>query len=397
MKQMNNNDTKRILILGGSHRDIPLIKASQQLGYFVITLGDKDYYLGHQYSDKAYKVNFNDLDAVKSIITDENIDFLLPGCGEESYLKTVQLAQELKIGNFDNLDTAKLVHNKWKFKEFCLQNSISTPNGFYYTDNSELQKLKFPIVVKPTNLSGGRGIKVVLNIDELKIALTSAQTLSDDIFIEDFIDGKLIAYSIFIQDQKIIYAFVGSDDVYLNKYLITSAYPISLAPDILEKLQFDIEKLAQLLSLVDGMFHLQVIVKNNIPYIIDVTRRIPGDFYPNLIEFCDEIEYSKAVVKAYTTGKIGNEFKQPKNEQNFIIRHCVMPQQNGFYKALCIDKELEKKIIFRFDLLEEHSKINNYLNTQISILFIKLHKNDNKNQIINNINNLISPIIKENI
>ena len=50
---------KKILILGGSHRDIPLIKASQDLGYFVITLGNKDYYLGHNYSNKAYKINFN--------------------------------------------------------------------------------------------------------------------------------------------------------------------------------------------------------------------------------------------------------------------------------------------------------------------------------------------------
>ena len=64
---------KKILILGGSHRDIPLIKASQDLGYFVITLGNKDYYLGHNYSNKAYKINFNDLNMVKKIIEDENI------------------------------------------------------------------------------------------------------------------------------------------------------------------------------------------------------------------------------------------------------------------------------------------------------------------------------------
>jgi hypothetical protein len=59
---------KKILILGGSHRDIPLIKASQDLGYFVITLGNKDYYLGHNYSNKAYKINFNDLNMVKKIV-----------------------------------------------------------------------------------------------------------------------------------------------------------------------------------------------------------------------------------------------------------------------------------------------------------------------------------------
>lgn len=393
MKQLNSSTYKKVLILGGSHRDIPLIKASQELGYFVITLGDRDYYLGHKHSDKYFKINFNDLDAVRKIIIEEKIDFILPGCGEESYLKTVQLAQELNIGNFDTLETAKLVHNKWKFKEFCLENSISTPNGFYYTDNSELHDLKFPIVVKPTNLSGGRGIKVVKDIDELKIALTAAQTFSDDIFLEEFIDGELIAYSIFIQNQKIIYGFVGKDDVYLNKYLITSAYPIKLNHETLEKLKLDVEKLAELLSLVDGMFHLQVLVKNNVPYIIDVTRRIPGDFYPNLIEYCDEVEYSKAVVNAYTTGKISNEFKHKTDKQNFIIRHCVMPQANGLYEKIVINNNLKDKIISRFDLLNEGSQIDNYLNTQLAIIFIKLSKEDCK--IIRKINDFIYPIIKK--
>ena len=74
---------KKILILGGSHRDIPLIKASQDLGYFVITLGNKDYYLGHNYSNKAYKINFNYLEKVKEIINKEDIDYILPGSGEE--------------------------------------------------------------------------------------------------------------------------------------------------------------------------------------------------------------------------------------------------------------------------------------------------------------------------
>lgn len=395
MQPFEKKRCKNVLILGGSHRDIPLIKASQELGYFVITVGDRDHYLGHNYSDSYFKINFNDLETVKKIIIEENIDFIIPGCGEESYIKTVQLAQELNIGNFDTLEIARLVHNKWKFKAFCLENAISTPNGFYYNNSSDLHDLQFPIVVKPTTLSGGRGVEVVKNHDELNIALTAAQTFSDDIFLEEFIDGKLIAYSIFIKNQKIIYGFVGMDEVYLNKYLITSAYPITLEPKVLEKLKFDIEKLATLLPLVDGMFHLQVLIKDNVPYIIDVTRRIPGDFYPNLIEYCDHVEYSKAVVNAYTTGIISNEFAQKTDQQNFIIRHCVMPSKNGVYKDIVISNELKDKVISRFDLIDKNSKIDSYLNTQISIIFIKLNKHDNNKQIITTINKLIYPIIEK--
>lgn len=391
MTQSSNIGTKKVLILGGSHRDIPLIKASQALGYFVITLGDRDYYLGHDYSDKYFKVNFNNLDAVKEIIKEEQINFILPGCGEESYLKTVQLAEELKIGNFDSLETAKLVHNKWKFKKYCLQNKISTPKGFYYTDTSEINNLSFPLVVKPTNLSGGRGIKIVNNVNELNSALTTAKAFSSDIFIEEFIDGNLIAFSIFIEHQKVIYNFVASDDVYLNKYLISTAYPIKLTQKVLNKLTADVEKLAQGLSLVDGMFHLQVLVQNNTPYIIDVTRRIPGDFFPDLIELCDQVEYSKAVVNSYTTGKISNEFENKLSTQNFIIRHCVMPEKNGRYEGITIAPELQEKIIFKFDLTLLGSQIDNYLNTQLAIIFIKL---DSVNtQVAKNINKLIYPNI----
>lgn len=391
MKKIDNNNAKRILILGGSHRDIPLIKASQQLGYFVITLGDKDYYLGHQYSDKSYKINFNDLDTVKEIIKNESIDFLLPGCGEASYLNTVQLAQELKMGNFDSLATAKLVHNKWQFKAFCLKNAITTPKGAHATDNLVLNDLNFPIVVKPTNLSGGRGVKIVDNEQALNAALKVAEAVSDDIFLEEYIQGDLIAYSIFIKDQKVHYAFIGKDDVYLNKYLISSAYPITLKPQVLNKLQADVEKLASLLSLVDGMFHLQVLVKNNTPYIIDVTRRIPGDFFPDLIERCDHVEYSKAIVNAYTTGKITNEFEQKTTTQHFIIRHCVMPSKNGTYEEIMINQKLKDKVISRFDLIASGAKIDNYLNTQIAIIFIELSGEDRN--IIDNINDLIYPTI----
>ncbi|MDX4058506.1 ATP-grasp domain-containing protein [Aliarcobacter skirrowii] len=382
---------KKILILGGSHRDIPLIKASQDLGYFVITLGDKDYYLGHNYSNKAYKINFNDLNMVKKIIDDENIDYILPGSGEESYLNTVKLAHELNIGNFDIPEVANLIHNKWKFKEFCLKNDISTPNGKFYTNIDDLTDLAFPIVVKPTNLSGGRGVEIVNSKEELINSLKEAKKVTNEIFLEEFIEGKLIAYSIFLKNQKIIYGFIGEDKTYLNKYLITSAFPCEVKEETLQKMKYDIEKIAKLLNLVDGMFHLQIMIKDYIPYIIDVTRRIPGDLYPYLIEYCDGVEYSKAVVKAYTNGVIDNEFDKKFNKQKFIIRHCVMPNANGLYKNIIIDSSIKDKILYRFDILNENTIIKNYFQTQLSIIFIELKSIDYK--IINNLNTLITPNI----
>jgi biotin carboxylase len=381
---------KKVLILGGSHRDIPLIKASKELGYFVITLGDKSYYLGHEYSDKYYKVNFNDLFKVKEIIEKEKIDYLLPGSGEESYLSTVKLAQEFKIGNFDSLDVAKLVHNKWKFKEFCLENSISTPIGFYHTDDLNLSNIKLPITIKPTDLSGGRGVDVVYDLKNLKESIQKSSKVSNEIFLEEFIDGDLIAYSVILKNQKIIYGFTGRDDTYKNKYLITSAYPTKLKVQTQNKLREDVEKISERLALVDGMFHLQVIIRENVPYIIDVTRRIPGDFYPYLMEYCDQVEYTKAVIKSYIGQPLENEL-EASQQQKFVIRHCVMSSKNGIFKEILIDEVLKNNVMFRIDLIKKDIEIKDYKATQISIIFIELSKEDK--QVIKNINVLINPVV----
>ena len=385
---------QKVLILGGSHRDIPLIQASQELGYFVITLGNRDEYLGHNYSDKYYKIDFNDLNAVKRIYYLENVDYLLPGSGEESYLNTVILANELGIGNFDTLNVAQLLHNKWKFKELCLKNNISTPRGNYYKDSIRNISLSFPVVVKPTNLSGGRGVEIVQNEVELNNALKKSSEYSNEIFLEEFIEGKLIACSVILQNQKISYSFFGADESYLNNYLITTAYPISVKSVIKNKILLDIETIANKLQLKDGMFHLQIIIKDEIPYIIDVTRRIPGDLYPKLIEDCDEVEYSKAVLESYIGGKLTANLT-PTHYPKQILRHCVMPKENGDYQMLFIDKSLQKNILYRLDLLKESSLITDYLHTQVAILFIEI-TNSNKN-IKENINTLVYPLISKSI
>lgn len=382
----------KVLILGGSHRDIPLIEAAKKLGYFTITLGDKDYYLGHQHSNRMYKVNFNNLDEVKKIIKKENIKHIIPGCGEESYMNTVKLAHELKLGNFDSLETATTLHNKWKFKEFCLKNNIGSPKGIFYKNNNSYKELKFPIVIKPTTLSAGRGVSVVYNEEEFKTSLQIAKKISNEIFLEEFIDGELLAYSVFLKNEEILYGFLGVDKPYINKYLISTAYPTYTNDETLKELKFDIEKIAKKLNLVDGMFHLQVIIRNDKPYIIDVTRRIAGDFYPYLIEHSDHVKYSQAVVNSYLGVNITNEFENNDHEQSFIIRHCVMASKNGIYKKLVIDSSIEDKIIYKFDLLQNNDKIDDYMYNLVSIVLIKLNTKNDK--ITDNINRLIYPIVE---
>ena len=111
--------------------------------------------------------------------------------------------------------------------------------------------------------------------------------------------------------------------------------------------------------------------------------------YPYFIEFCDKVEYSKAVVKSYLGIALGNEFRAHTNS-DYVIRHCVMPDRNGVFQDIRIDSSLKDKIIYRLDLIQKGTQIENFLNTQIAIIFIKLDAKDE--HILKNINTLIYPI-----
>ncbi|RKQ64032.1 ATP-grasp domain-containing protein [Thermovibrio guaymasensis] len=387
---------KKALILGGSHRDIPLIMAAKKLGYFVITLGNRDYYVGHMFSDKSYKIDFNDLDKVSAIVMDEKVDVLIPGCGEKALINTIILGKKHKIGNFDSLNVINIIHNKWNFKKFCLTNNILVPKGVKVSSIEEIDaiNISFPCIVKPLCLSGGRGVSVAKDRNALKKAIKLAQETSQEkeVLVEEFIDGKLIAYSVFVKDHDIAFDFVAKDDVYLNKFLITTAYPIKINNSSLGILRENVKKIIQLLGLKDGPFHLQVILKNNIPYIIDVSRRIPGDLFPYLIEFSTGIKYSEATVKAFIGDRIEYSLLVA-SRKRFVVRHCLMASRNGVLKEIFVDSSLKRKIIYKIQLMNIGTEIKDYLRNQVGIYFFDFESEKEMIEVVQRINELVFPVV----
>ena len=362
---------KKMLILGGSHRDIPLIETAKKMGMWVATMGDRPYYLGHRYADHAIYENFNDLARVKEIIKELRIDHVVPGSGEESYMRWVELSHQKAIdANCDELAVARIVHDKWKFKELCHSIGVSVPNGRIVNKSIDKINLDFPLILKPRTLSGGRGVQIVEDLDEYRRFMNQVND-ENSYLAEEIVEGLLCAYSVVLKNQKVIYGFFGRDESYLNPFLVTTAYPFKTSEKVLMQLKEEVETIAGELSLVDGMFHLQVILDDEKAYIIDVTRRIPGDLYPWLMECCDGVEYTEEVIKAYIGWRI-DEDRLKEQEKKFCVRHVVMPPKSGIYEGIQIDRKIVNQVLTRMDIFREGEKIENYKRTQLSIFIVRI-------------------------
>lgn len=220
---------KKLLILNGSHSDIPLIKAGKSLGYYVITTGNRPEMIGHTYADEYYCEDFSDYKKILKLAKQINIDAI---CACSNYFGAITasyVAEKLKLGGHDSFEKTLVLHHKNKFKEFAEKNKIQTPKArsYFSIEAAERDKhlFKYPIIVKPVDLTGGKGIRKVNNKEEYMEAIKSVWELSriKTIVIEEFIERTQHSFSTFLVNQKVISYFNDNEYFYLNPYLVSTS------------------------------------------------------------------------------------------------------------------------------------------------------------------------------
>ena len=120
---------KRMLLAGGSHADIPMIRAAKALGYHVITSGNRPQDLGHAHADKTCLADFSDREAIRSLAEGLHVDAILSSCNDFSALSCAWAAEQLGLPGHDPYEVALTLHHKDRYREFALANGVATPGA----------------------------------------------------------------------------------------------------------------------------------------------------------------------------------------------------------------------------------------------------------------------------
>lgn len=381
---------KRLLIASGGYGDIPLIKAAKELGFFVITSGHDKKGLGIPYSDAYYQADNSDKEAVLSLARDLKVDALCPGAAGASAVSCSYAAEELGFEHIDSYQVAKILHNKDIFIRFAKENNIPSPEAESFNDVKAaieaIDRFRFPLIIKPADLSGGRGISKATSKSQAQVAILNAFNASriKKIIVEEFIEGVHYGVSSIIRDSRVVFYFCGNEYYYLNKYKVAGAFtPADILSEVTKTVVSEIEKMASILKLKDGIFHLQFILKDNKPYIIDVCRRVPGDLYVDFVKYATGVDYPSFIIKAFAGLDISDLIQRP--PKGYYTRHVVMSHKNGIFKGITFDDIIKKNIIDKFMILKRGSKITDFMNQKLGIVFLKYDSReemDTKNKII---------------
>lgn len=372
-----NSTSKRLLLLGGGHAEIPLIQAAQKLGYFVITTGNAKEGLGHPFADKNVFADFSDKEQMLALAKAEGVCAVCSGCNDFALLSAAYVTEKMNLKGHDSLIISEEIHHKDKYRALAQKLQIPTPRAIKISHIDDLEKvlqlLKYPLMIKPIDLTGGKGVQRVQNHEEALNAYKEAfkRTREKYIIVEEFIEGTNHGFSAFLVQQKVAFYFSDNEQYYLNKYMVSGANSPSIVSEkSLQTLCTYCEKMAKALQLVDGILHIQFIEHPVLgPYIIEVCRRPPGDLYIQLVEYATGVPYSQFLILAETGCNVHSIKHTPTN--GFWLRHCIMAKEEGLLEDVFFAPEIEKNVFKKILWYKKGEKVQDRLYYKAGIVFLK--------------------------
>lgn len=375
------NNKKKLLIAGGGYADIPLILSAKKLGYYVITSGNRPDEMGHKYSDEYRKADFSDREAILNLAISSKVSAICACCNDFSALSAAYTAEKLGLPGHDSYEVAKIIHYKDLYRKFAYENGIATPRAIAFANKrdalKEIKSLTCPIIIKPVDLTGGKGMFTINKITEAESAIEKALAISrmKKAVAEEFIFGSRHGFSAFLVDGHVVFFFSDNEHYYLNPYLVSAAStPAIVSPDVEKKLCADSEKIASLLSLKTGIFHIQYILRGEEPVIIEICRRAPGDLYIKLVEHATGVDYSSWIIKS-AAGLECSGLTQVR-PKGFFTRHCVMGSRTGRLKDIVFDPLLDNKIIDKLMWWKKGDQVTDFLTAKFGIVFVKFNSQE---------------------
>lgn len=390
---------KKLLMLNAGIFEIPLIQAAQAQGYYVITTGNNANAPGHKISDEYAAFDYSDYEGMVKLAEKLKINAISQGCSDNCALAAAYIGEKLGLKGHDTYENAQIIHRKDKFKQFVEEAGIKSPVAHYYESTEEAlgREIKddIPLIVKPSDQAGGKGVSVICDSDAYQKAVINAFQMSRDgrIVVEPFIEGTLHSLSTFIIDQRVAAYTTLNDYSYANKYLTnTGVSPADNWETAIKFLIPETEKVAQKLGLVDGLLHMQYIEHQGEFWIIEMMRRTPGNNCTTAASRASGIDWRDWIIRA-EAGENCSGIPAPKAPDKIYGYHAVMSDRNGIYQGFDISAELKNNIIDITEYDASGTVIDDYKYQKFGLVQFYFHNAEEKERYIRRIDDLIRCIV----
>lgn len=362
---------KRLLLLGGSRYALPVIKAAHDLGCHVITCDYLPDNIAHKYSDEYCNVSIIEKNAVLEAAKRLRIDGVMSFACDPGVVTAAYVAENLGLPNVGPYESVSILQDKGRFRKFLVDNGFIVPTAKGYTSVedavNDADMYHWPVIVKPTDSAGSKGVTRVDDPEQLRPAIKHALEFSHNghFIVEDFIQQKGFSsdtdsFSVNGELKFVSFNCQRFDSKAENPYTPAAySWPSSMTKAHQKELASEIQRLLHLLDMQTSVYNIETREgTDGKAYIMECSPRGGGNRLSECLRYATGVDLiTNAVRGALGEEIVGMEQRDYDGCWAEVVLHGDMP---GVFCGLWTSKEAEDAIVERDLWVEEGARIGGF-------------------------------------
>jgi len=318
MTSIRNNKTA--IVLGGTNPHIALIENLKSRGFHTVLVDYFENPPAKKVADVHIRETNLDKEVVLSIAKKFQASLVISTCLDHQNAVACYVAEKMGLPAPYSYEVALNVTNKGLMKKKMIEHGIPTSKYIYTDTLDDFDKsgLKFPVVVKPADSNGSKGVRKADNIDELITFFNNALFISrvKQVIIEEFIEGKELSVDCFVNKNKVDIIMIREKlKMKINAGAVLqitgSIAPASILS--MEKMEIDsiANKVSNVFELIRTPILLQMIVNDHGVYVLEIAARVGGGLSFKTVNKNTGFDILDAAIDAYLCNNVIVEYHTP--------------------------------------------------------------------------------------
>ena len=389
---------KKILMLGGAYAQIPIIVEARQQGLHVITCDYLPDNPGHRLADEYYNISTTDIDAVLQLAKDIRPDFIMAYASDPAAPVATWVSEKLKLPT-NPYRSVQILSEKDLFRNFLTTNGFNAPKSLGFSEDglslARIEDFHFPLILKPTDSSGSKGVVKITGPDQLDKAAAYALSFSRKkrIVVEEFIDtaGNQLHGDGYVLDGQLVFCYLGDHhyDVPVNPFVpYATTWPSKEPVSILEEVQKEVQRVLSLLGFDNGPINIEARIYREMIYIMEIGPRNGGNFVPQVLKWITGFD----MVKAEIDRLLGKPVVVSGLKQGVGAYYVIHSATDGILKQVSIDHRLNPYLKESHLYVQEGGEVRSFQgsNAAIGVVLLQFDSVERMDQVINEMDSYIT-------
>ena len=396
---------KKLMLLGGIRYLLPVIKAAHEQGYYVITADYLPDNIAHKYSDEYVNVSIIDKEAVLQVAQERRIDGILSFGVDPGVVSAAYVAEKMGLPSSGPYQSVCILQNKDRFRRFLRENGFRCPWSFCVSSVKEAldyeKEYTYPLIVKPTDSAGSKGVTRVDNEQGLIGAVEYALkfSVSGTAIIEQFLEKDVCSSDsdCFVEDGKfkfISFSAQRFDENAAGVYTPAAySWPSAMSRKDEDELTGELQRLISLLGMKTAIYNIECRVSDGKPYIMECSPRGGGNRLAEMLRYATGVDMITALTR-YSVGDSGPHIEQRPYQGHWseVILHA---DKEGFFDRLQINSGIPAEIVEEDLWVKKGDKVKPFegANDAIGTLVLRYNNSEDMANVMSNISNLLKVVV----